>query len=110
VFGVPRPDLVLKNRGPASDDKKPKAFLVSEFKISQKSASRAWRGKQRKQFNAIRSYAQLKNGHQFVPIASLVTFYGGGDIQRRNLQKMFLAVRPDESVFLDVRSILPGKR
>ncbi|WP_245555383.1 RHS repeat-associated core domain-containing protein [Baaleninema simplex] len=65
-----RPDFIIKDGGPRTTDKKPKAFLIGDVKLAGKTVLG-----NRSQFKAIMEYASFENGRQYHPTALYVTLY-----------------------------------
>jgi hypothetical protein len=84
----PRPDFIIKEGGPATTDKKPRAYLIGDVKLSGNAiVSKIGSG----QWEAIMNYAKKENRHQYAPIALYMTFWGLTDRESKKLEESAIA-------------------
>jgi RHS repeat-associated protein len=67
-----RPDIIIKDGGPASTKRRPQSYLIGEFK---RSVNEAWNKKQ--QLDSFSQYAGIKaKKHSYTPVVLYVTLFG----------------------------------
>ncbi|MGR3278198.1 putative Ig domain-containing protein [Acaryochloris marina NIES-2412] len=98
-----KPDFIIKRGGPSSTDKRPKAYLIGDAKKSA-SSIKSNQGKAGNQFRAIISYADRKNEHQFIPVATYITIF---DSQKN--EKKLKERANKKGVYLFVVSFFPER-
>jgi hypothetical protein len=82
-YGIKRPDFIIKQGGPASQDHASnnsysKAYLIGDVT---RSLDGVYKQKVKsKQGQAILNYARYSNNHQYNPIALYVTLFGGSQV------------------------------
>jgi RHS repeat-associated protein len=99
----PRPDFIIKDGGPKTTDKKPKAYLIGDIKLSGNAiVQKIDKG----QWQAITGYAKKENRHQHVPIALYITFWGLTDKESQKINEAALR----EKVLVRTVSVLSKSR
>ncbi|NET90611.1 MAG: RHS repeat-associated core domain-containing protein [Kamptonema sp. SIO1D9] len=82
----PRPDFLIKDGGPRTTDKNPKAFFIGDFKLAGKTILSSRRDRPR-QWSAIMNYAAYENGHQYAPVALFVTLHKPSQAEYKKIKK-----------------------
>ena len=106
-FKDSKPDFIIKKGKPKDKDGKPKAFLIGDAKVNAGNMKINPGKKSYNQFNAIMKYADYRNGHQYVPIATYVSIFGLKDSKIKQFKKA--AAKKKYSVALEIVSFFPTK-
>jgi RHS repeat-associated protein len=96
----PRPDFIIKDGGPRTTDKNPKAYLIGDVKLQGKTVVSST---STNQWKAIMSYAKYQTGRQYQPVALFITLTRPTPAQFKKVSKKAI----QEGVNLAIVSLLP---
>jgi RHS repeat-associated protein len=105
---IPRPDLIIKDGGPAytdyaRDTKWPKSNIIVEIKLNGRTAAARTGGNQ---FKSITNYAKFGNRHQYTPVVLYITFFSPTESQRKKSERLAW----ERGVALVIVSFVPDTR
>ncbi|NET91152.1 MAG: RHS repeat-associated core domain-containing protein, partial [Kamptonema sp. SIO1D9] len=99
----PRPDFIIKDGGPRTTDKNPKAYLIGDIKLSGNAIVDSL---SRGQWSAIMNYAKYGNRHQYTPVALYITFWAATASEQRTVEREAFS----NGVSAAIISIMPNPR